>query len=127
MTPASAIALSGIAAATLKLEISASNAANAGDVTAPGGPASFSPLATVQSPVPGGGVAARAVTLNGASYLVLDPASVLAGGQGWVLTPEIDPITEVENQLQAGQAFASSLKALQTASDMEQQAIDLKA
>ena len=125
MTPAAAIALSGMTAATLRLNVSASNLANAQD-EAPVGAPGYQPLGVVQSPAPGGGVAARAVTLKPASFLSYDAASPLANAQGLVSAPEIDPVSEIGAQISAGSAFAFSLKALEAANQTEKALLDLK-
>lgn len=121
MNSVAGIAASGMAAATLKLSASASNLANIEDV-APVGAAGYQPIGVQTTPLAGGGVAATAVTLKPASYAAYDPTSPLANGQGMVAKPEIDPISEIGNQIQAGQAYAFQLKTLQIA-DEEQKAI----
>src|SRR5579863_7005037 len=123
---AAAIAISGIAAATLKLNVSASNLVNAGD-EAPVGARGFQPKQVQNTPAPGGGVTATAVTVKPASFLAFDPASPAANAQGLASTPEIDPICEVTNQLAAGRAFAFSLKALEACDENEKALLDLKA
>ena len=79
-----------------------------------------------QSPAPGGGVTAQAASLRAAQLLVYDPASPVAGANGLVQTPEIDPVSEITNQLIAGRAFAFSLEALKVANDEQKQLLDLK-
>lgn len=125
MTPAAAIALTGMTAATLRLTASASNLANARD-EGPVGAAGYQRLGVVQSPAPGGGVAATAVTLKPASFLSYDPASQAANAQGLVDAPAIDPIAEVGAQIAAGRAFAFSLKVFQVADQTEKALLDLK-
>jgi flagellar basal-body rod protein FlgC len=127
VTPVAAIAGSGLAAAMLGLNVSAANLANANDKSAPGSKSVYAPRAVKQTPAPGGGVSAQAITLKMAQMLVYDPASPVAGANGMVQTPEIDPISEVTNQLAAGRAFAFSLEALQAADDEQKQLVDLKA
>jgi flagellar basal-body rod protein FlgC len=126
VTPIAAIAGSGLAAATLGLNVSAANLANANDKSAPGSKSGYAPRAVTQSPTPGGGVSAQAVTLKMAQMLVYDPASPITGANGMVQTPEIDPISEVTNQLAAGRAFAFSLEALQAADEEQKQLLDMK-
>lgn len=127
MTPVAAIAASGLAAATLKLTVSASNLANAGDAAPVGSSSGYQPLTTEQSPAPGGGVIARAVAARPSSLVVYDPTSPLADAHGLILAPEIDPIIEIANQLAAGRAFAFSLEALKVADENEKTLLDLKA
>ncbi|HVN00511.1 MAG TPA: hypothetical protein VMT68_09875 [Caulobacteraceae bacterium] len=125
MNPAAAIAQSGLAAATLKLNVAAGNIANANDTSAVG-QSGYQPLDVVDSPVPGGGVSAQAVTAKPASLIVYDPMSPAANAQGLVLAPEIDPIQEIGLLRTAHQAFAYSLKALRASNQDEQTLLDLK-
>jgi flagellar basal-body rod protein FlgC len=115
-----------LTASTLKLTASASNVANADDTSAVG-TNGYQPTGVVQSAAPGGGVFAQAVTLSSPSLVVFDPTSPIAGAQGMLDTPDIDPISEISNQLAASQAFAFSLKVLQFANDEEQSAINMTA
>jgi flagellar basal-body rod protein FlgC len=126
VSPAAAIAQSGLAAATLGLTVSAANLANANDTSAPGSKTAYAPRAVRQTPTPVGGVSAQAVTVKTAQLLVYDPASPVAGVGGMVQTPEIDPVSEITNQIAAGRAFAFSLEALKAADDEQKQLLDLK-
>jgi flagellar basal-body rod protein FlgC len=126
VTPATAIALSGLTAATLKLNTSASNLANVDDTSPVGSTSGYQPLQVQNSAAPGGGVIAKAVTVKPASLLAYDPSSPVANAQGLVQAPEIDPITEVTNQLAASQAFAYQLKVLQTANENEKTLLNLQ-
>lgn len=127
MTPATAIALSGLTAATLKLTTSAANLVNAGDEARAGGPPAYRPRSVVDTPAPGGGVVSAAVTLSGGQTLAYDPASPLANGQGLVQAPEIDPVMEIGNQIAASRAFAFSLEALKAAQKDEKTLLDMTA
>jgi flagellar basal-body rod protein FlgC len=121
-----AIAQSGIAAATLKLNASASNLANAGD-TSPIGTSGYQPTAVDDSAAPnGGGVIAQAVTVKSPALLVYDPTSAAANARGLADAPEIDPISQVSNLLAAGRAFAFSVKVLKAGDDEEQTLLDIK-
>lgn len=125
MTPIAAIAQSGLAVATLKLNASAANLANAADTSAIGA-SGYQPIAVDGSAAPDGGVAARAVTLNSPPIIAYDPNAPAANARGYVDAPEIDPISEVSNILAAGRAFAFSAKALKDADKDAQTLLDLK-
>jgi flagellar basal-body rod protein FlgC len=120
-----AIALSGIAAATLKLNASASNLANANDTSALGAKG-YLPLKIDNSAAPGGGVIAQAVTLKPGTTTIYDPSSASANALGFAQAPEIDPISETSNLFAAGQAFAFSVKVLNAANENEQTLLDMK-
>jgi len=125
MTSAQVNAIGGLNAATLTLDASASNLANADDVSAVGGPPAYNPVAVQQSARPGGGVIATAVTLKPSQLLAYDPNSPVANAAGLVQAPEIDPVSEVTNQLVAGQNFAYSLTALKAANEEQQALLDM--
>ena len=131
MSPAAAIATSGLAAASLKVATSAANLANAEDAApvAPvaSGAAGYRPLGIALSPSPTGGVVATAITLRSAPLIAYDPASAAADGAGLVLTPEIDPIAEIAGVIAGAQAFAFSLQALKVADENDKALLDLKA
>lgn len=120
-----AIAQSGIAAATLKLNASVSNLANADDTSAVG-TAGYQPLQVNNSAVPTGGVLAQAVTLKPGTLVIYDPTSAVANARGYAEAPEIDPISEISNTLAAGRAFAFSVKVLKAADDEEKTLLDVK-
>jgi flagellar basal-body rod protein FlgC len=123
--PASAISQSGLSAATLRLNVSASNLANLDDTSPVGSTTGYQPSAVMQSPLPDGGVSAQAVTLSSAQLLAYDPTAAIANEQGLVQKPDIDPITEVTNQLAASRAFAFNLDALKAAEEDQQSLLDI--
>jgi flagellar basal-body rod protein FlgC len=125
MMSAQITAISGLNAANLTLNASASNLANADDVSAVGGAPAYNPVDVQQSTLPGGGVVASAVTLKPSQMLAYDPTSPFANGAGLVQAPEIDPVTEVTNQLTSGQAYAYSLAVLKSANEEQQTLLDI--
>ena len=125
MTPVAAIAQSGIAAATLKLNASASNTVNANDRSALGA-SGYQPLAVDNSALPTGGVLAQAVTLKPGTMVVYDPTSSAANARGLADAPEIDPVNEMSNTLAAGRAFAFSVKVLKAADGEDKTLLDMK-
>jgi flagellar basal-body rod protein FlgC len=125
VTPVAAIAQSGIAAATLKLNASASNLANANDTSAVGAKG-YQPIQVDNTALPGGGVLAQAVTLKPGSTVIYDPTSAVADARGFAQAPEIDPIAEISNTIAAGRAFAFSVKVMKAGDDEEKTLLDLK-
>jgi flagellar basal-body rod protein FlgC len=126
VTPVAAIAQSGLAAATLRLNVSASNVANMDDESPVGSTSGYQRGGVTTSPTPGGGVTAQAVTLSPAQILAYDPTASIADEQGLVQRPDIDPIAEVSNQMAANHAFAFSLDALKAADKEQKALLDLK-
>jgi flagellar basal-body rod protein FlgC len=125
VTPVAAIAQSGIAAATLKFNASATNVVNAGDTSALGAKG-YQPIQVNNSALPLGGVLAQAVTLKPGTMIIYDPTSAAANAHGFAQAPEIDPIAEMSNTLAAGRAFAFSVKVLKAADKDEKTLLDLK-
>ena len=125
MMSAQITAISGLNAADLTLNASASNLANADDVSAVGGAPAYNPVGVQQSALPGGGVVASAVTMKPSQMLAYDPTSPIANSVGLVQAPEIDPVSEVTNQLVSSQAFAYSLAALKAADEEQQTLLDI--
>jgi len=120
------ITASALVAAALKLSASAANIANAQDAARVGARPAFKPFGVQNSPLPGGGVVATAVTLGPSQTLAFDPTSPLANPQGLVQLPEVDPVSEISNQLAGSQAFAFALKALKVADDEERTLLNIK-
>ena len=125
MTPVAAIAQSGLTAATLKLNASAANLANANDTSALGAKG-YQPTQVDNTALPGGGVLAQAVTLKPGTMVIYDPTASAANALGFAQAPEIDPIAEVSNTLAAGRAFAFSVKVMKAADDEEKTLLDVK-
>ena len=126
IAPAAAIDMSGMTAAAAKFAASATNLANMGDAGVVTGTPSYTPTGAINPAAPVGAAVSSAVTLRPASFVAYSPISPTAAVQGLVIAPEIDPISEVSNQLQAGNAYAFSLKALQVADETQQSLLDLR-
>jgi len=125
VSPVADIAQSGMTAATLKLNASASNLANANDTSAVGAKG-YQPIQVNNTALPGGGVLAQAVTLKPGTMVIYDPTASASNALGFAQAPEIDPIAEVSNTLAAGRAFAFSVKVMKAADDDENTLLDLK-
>jgi flagellar basal-body rod protein FlgC len=124
---AAAITQSALVAATVRLDVSASNLANAQDAAPIGAAPAYAPKQVIQTTVAGGGALAKAVSLRPGQLIAYDPASPVASAQGLTQTPDIQPVTEVTNQLAASRAFAFALQAWRTAMDEQQTALNMTA
>lgn len=122
-------ALSGIRAATLRLDASANNIANVNST----GPASasanqsgaqvYQPLAVQQSPLENGGVSAQVVRSGKPAVPRYDPASPYADAQGMIATPDVDLVSEMIDQLTAKLTYDANLSVVKTADEMQQSLI----
>ena len=136
MNAAFSIAKSGMAAASLRLDVSAGNVANMSDTgplpdasasSAAGFPAAYTPLRVDQVDVAGGGTAARVTTVSPSYVPMYDPSAPYADKNGMVAAPNVDLTNEVVQQMTALYTFAANARVLQTASQMMKTLLDIKA
>jgi len=129
------IALSGLTAASKRLEVSASNVANASS----GGPlpdasaevkANFPPAYVAQRvdqvEVPGGGTVANVVPENPGTVSVFDPSSPFANDKGMVAAPNVDLANEAVQQILARENFAANINVIRTYERMMKSLLDIK-
>jgi len=130
------IAASGLAAASLRLDVSASNVANAetsGALPAANGssmsgaPSAYVPLRIDQVDVAGGATAATVAAISPSSVPSYDPSAPYANSSGLVAAPNVELATEAVQQMVARYAFAANADVVRIASQMLQTLIDIKA
>ncbi len=119
------IAASGLTAQRLRMDVAASNIANAGSTGGPGG-SPYSPEAVVFAAAPVGptatpGVAAIAVPAVERTVRVYDPGHPAADANGFVSLPDVDVAAEIADLIGAARAY--SLNATVTAA-AKQSALD---
>lgn len=123
-----AIAASGILAAAQNLTASASNIANMQTIgpvpaTSPFQPVPQTPGSVYQAvsatttTLPGGGVASSISNTLPSYTLAYDPMAPFANLQGMVAAPNVDPVSEVTNQISASLAFKADLAVFRVAED----------
>jgi flagellar basal-body rod protein FlgC len=128
------IAVSGMTAAERRLEVSASNVANA----LSSGPlpdasaaikASYPPAYIAQRvdqvEAPGGGTIAIVGSENPGAVPVYDPSAPYANGQGLVATPNVDFANEAIQQLMAKISFQSNAFVVRTYDQMMKTLLDI--
>jgi flagellar basal-body rod protein FlgC len=133
MSSISTIALSGLNAATRRLEVSAGNVANvrssgvlpAADGTVPGGAQqAYAPLQVVQTANADGGTQTSITTVDPAYVATSDPQVPFANQDGLVAAPNVDISQEMVNQMLASYSFAANAKVLKAEDGMNQTLID---
>jgi flagellar basal-body rod protein FlgC len=130
MNPALSIALSGLDAARRRLDVSASNVANAGttgalpEVQAVDTPQAYTPLRVTQHSLPSGGVRTDVAAVDPATYPQFSPASPYADGNGQIAAPNVDLVSERLDQIQAIHAYEANAKLIKVARDLEREAIE---
>ena len=108
MSIANTIAVSGLTAASLRLQVAASNIANAGsDGPLPGTPnpenfpSAYSPLRVNQVDSSGGGTRATETEVSPPTVTAFDPSAPYADGRGRVASPNVDLANELVQVLLA--------------------------
>lgn len=127
------IASSGLAAASLRLQVSANNVANASSTgplpDAPNAgafPPAYVPQRVNQVDVAGGGTAATVGTVSPSSVTQFDPTAPFADKNGQVAAPNVDLANEAVQQVIARYEFAANAKVLQVASEALKSLLDIK-
>jgi flagellar basal-body rod protein FlgC len=125
------IAGSAMAAQTQRLNVTASNIANADSATGPDGQA-YRAKQVVFEAVPadaGNGPAkvrvAGVVEDGSPSRKVFDPKHPLADGDGYVTLPNVSIVDEMVNMLSASRSYQSSVEVMNTARTLLQKTLTL--
>lgn len=123
------IALSGLTAATRRLEVSASNLANlatTGEVPgADGRTTVYRALDVHQTAGADGGVDASVVQRSPGWHVDVRPGDPNADAQGRVAAPDVDPTRELSELMMARASYAFSAKVMKAADDMQKTATDM--
>jgi flagellar basal-body rod protein FlgC len=127
------IAASGMAAASLRLAVSANNVANAETAgplpDATGAAASYAPAYAAeridQVDISGGGVSARVSTASPGTVAAYDPTAPYADAKGMVAAPNVDLSGEVVQQLVAKYSFAANAGVMRVADQMMKSLLDV--
>ena len=130
MDSISAIALSGIKAAALRVQSSASNLANMDDeAPTPGsgvtGPAPYVPTRVSTVSLGAAGVQAQLQQDPSAAATTYAPSSPYADGAGMVATPNVDPAAEAVNMAEARAQFRAAVLLIQSDDRMHKAALDI--
>ncbi len=136
MSSISTIALSGMNAASRRLEVSASNVANVtstgalpdADGTVPAGaPRAYTPLELVQTANADGGTETTVTTVTPPTTAVSDPQAPFANQNGLVAAPNVDLAQEMINQLMASYSFAANATVMKADDRMTGALLDITA
>lgn len=123
-------AVSGLAAATTRVNASANNIANAGTVGRVGAEAgdadrAYQAQTVQQTSAPGSGTRAAIVPRNPATQTVFAPNSPLANGQGLVDAPNVDLGEELVNQISAEAAFKANAAVIRSVDEQQDDLLDI--
>lgn len=129
MSPVSAIALSGMNAATLRLRASASNIANmrsSGAVGGANGPAPYRPLEVRDVPMASGGVMATLAPSSREAVLSYDPQASFANADGFVASPNVDLVGDMIQLATARYSFSANLAVMGTSDNMTKAVLEMR-
>jgi flagellar basal-body rod protein FlgC len=134
MSIASTIAVSGLEAASLRLQVAASNIANSlsrgplPDASNPGTfAAAYSALRVNQTDVSRGGTSATMTTVSPATVLSYDPAELFADGDGMVASLNVDLANEFVQLLVARYTFAANAQVIRADAQMSASVLNITA
>jgi flagellar basal-body rod protein FlgC len=134
MSIASTIAVSGLSVASLRLQVAASNIANASsDGPLPGAPnpenfpPAYSALRLNQVDSLGGGTSATVTNVSPSTIETYDPTAPYADGRGMVASPNVDLANELVQVLIARFSYAANAQVIRADAQMSAALFDLTA
>jgi flagellar basal-body rod protein FlgC len=134
MSIASAIAVSGLSVASLRLQGAASNIANtSSDGPLPGTPnpqnfpPAYSALRVNQVANLGGGTSATVTNVSPSTVTAYDASAPYADGRGMVASPNVDLANELVQVLLARFSYAANAKVIRADAQMSAALFDLTA
>ena len=134
MSVAGTIAVSGLNAATLRLQVAASNIANAStdgplaDAPNPENfPPAYSALRVNQTEDAGGGTSATVANRSPATVATFDPSAPYADNRGMVASPNVDLANELVATLIARLSYAANAKVIRADAQMSAALFDITA
>lgn len=128
------IAGSALSAQSQRMNVSASNMANADSVVGPDGqPYRARQVVFQVTPAPGqamgqeiGGVRVAGVIQDPSPLKqVYDPKHPLADAQGYISMPNVDPVAETVNMIAASRSYQANVEVLNTAKSLMQKTLTI--
>jgi flagellar basal-body rod protein FlgC len=121
---------SGMSAQSKRLNVTASNLANADSVTGPDGQP-YRAKQVVFSAVPVDGVANSGVKVDGVvedqspPKLIYNPKSPVADANGYVAMPNVNPVDEMVNMISASRSYQDNVEVMNTAKTLLQKTLTI--
>lgn len=116
------VAGSGMAAQSQRLNVVASNLANADSTTSANGqPYKAKQVVFSAAPVEGGGQGVKVTAVvedNSPMKMIYDPKHPMADGQGYVTMPNVDVVGEMVNMISASRAYQNNVEVMNTSKTM---------
>jgi len=136
MSSVQSIAVSGMLAATRRLQVSAQNVANmrsdgalpdAQGNYSPGAPRPYTPLRVDQVDLAGGGTRAIVNEISPSYIVAYDPSAPYANQDGMVAAPNVDLADELVQQLTATYTYAANARVVTSYNQMVKSLFDTRA
>jgi flagellar basal-body rod protein FlgC len=131
---ASTTAISGLNAASLRLQVVANNIANSrSDGPLPDAanvgnfPAAYTALRVNQTDVAGGGTSATVTTISSATVPTFDPTAPYADNRGMVASPNVDLANEFVQLLAARLSYAANVAVIRADAQMSASLLNITA
>ncbi|ENC9155155.1 flagellar basal body rod protein FlgC [Escherichia coli] len=113
------IAGSALTAQSQRLNVAASNLANADSVTGPDGqPYRAKQVVFQVNAAPGGVKVADVIESQAPDKLVYEPGNPLADAKGYVKMPNVDVVGEMVNTMSASRSYQANVEVLNTVKSM---------
>ncbi len=114
------IAASAMTAQSQRMNLTASNLANADSVTGPDGKPyrARQVVFEAQAEAAGGVRVARVVESTAAMRQVHEPGNPLADAQGYVSLPNVNPVEEMVNMISASRSYQNNIEVMSTAKSL---------
>src|SRR5262245_14215940 len=135
MSSVLSIAMSGMLAASQRLQVSAQNVANvrsdgalpgAQGNYAPGAPRPYTPLRVDQVDLAGGGTRAIVSAVSPGYVAAYDPSAPYADKDGMVAAPDVDLADEMIQQLIATYSYAANARVVTSYNQMVKSLLDIR-
>ncbi|MEX0582816.1 MAG: flagellar basal body rod C-terminal domain-containing protein [Sneathiella sp.] len=129
MTTILGSAISGMSAATKRVEVSAQNIVNAGSVGTPdakGENESYKAVEPVQTTDETGAPTVKVRERDPATVHVFAPYSPLANDEGLVESPNVDLASEIINQNLAVHSYKANVKMFEVWNELQKVTLDIK-
>jgi flagellar basal-body rod protein FlgC len=134
MSIASTIAVTGLNAASLRLQVAASNIANslsdgplAGAPNPENFPTAYTPLRVNQTDIVGGGTSATVSLVSPATVSAFDPTAPFANKDGFVASPNVDLASEMIQLLIARYSYAANAQVIRADAQMSATLLNITA
>lgn len=110
---------SALSAQSKRMNVAASNLANANSVAGPNGEAYRAKQVVFEQQLASGGVQVKeVVTSTAPPRMEYQPGHPLANAEGYVAMPNVDPVAEMVNMISASRSYQANVEVMNTSKDL---------